>query len=318
MSTVNVKWQISDEAWNKEFIETGERPEKQRKFFVDLTEQPPFVREALIGAADGGWRDINMNTIRRFSPEKYNRNSGYLELGGTHIYHDEQPGIEMILAHLDAQNAEREKAAAYLAQVEADEQAERERMEQAYAEYLPAVQALIDAEDLDALWKLPLGSGIPGPVYTFNPGGNRSSLRDLASEARAEITKRHAHAEKDRWIKEHGSDHLKRAWNREHNCQRLYVIERAAKEAPEFVVDFDDEAKWKDRSTPTVAALDLADAMDKRDIGTTEIVWLTSRAQDRVPSDDEYERQCYEGDELPAEAVVVTGYLGKYDLVRIV
>lgn len=119
-------------------------------------------------------------------------------------------------------------------------------------------------------------------------------------------------AVKSAWINEHGSDHLRRAFARGHDCQRPYVIERAAKEAPGYVVDFENSAEWKARSYPSVAALDEVDGLEKSEppLGDTEIVWLTSAAKASRDDDDLYG---YE----PCEAIVIRNYLGKYILVKV-
>jgi len=124
-------------------------------------------------------------------------------------------------------------------------------------------------------------------------------------------------AEKQAWVAAHGSDYLKRACGGGYDCARLYVTERAAQEAPGYVVDFDDVAEWKGRSCPSLAALDLEADARKRGVGETQIVWLTSPVRAKRPHEDEdyYE---YEDDFEPCEAVAIRKYLGKYDLVRLV
>lgn len=121
-------------------------------------------------------------------------------------------------------------------------------------------------------------------------------------EAAREAEKTRRVAERTAWILQHGSSRLKKCVEQDYNCQRLYVVERAAVEFPGYVVDFDDKAAWKERSGPSEAALDEA----KRVGGA--IVWVTrfssSDDPDRYDEDDEY------------EAVVVRQYLGKYDLVK--
>lgn len=117
------------------------------------------------------------------------------------------------------------------------------------------------------------------------------------------------------WVAAHGSDHLRRACARGHDCQRLYVMERAALELPGYTVDFEDNAAWKARSCPSKAALDEAERVEMLDLRPADeievrIVWLTAPAQDER-DEDGY------GDEFEAcEAVVVRDYLGKYNLVR--
>ncbi len=130
-------------------------------------------------------------------------------------------------------------------------------------------------------------------------------LANIEREAQQREKAAAAEEEKRRWADAHGSDHLKRALDRGHNSQRLYVTERAALEAPGFAVDFSDNAKWRSRATPSVAALDAADAADKLDVGAAKIVWLTSPVYE--VADDEW---------VPREAIVIEDYLGKYYLVQ--
>lgn len=117
---------------------------------------------------------------------------------------------------------------------------------------------------------------------------------------------------KMRWVNEHGSAHLRRACARGHDCQRMYVLERARAEAPGYTVDFEDAAEWKGRACPSVAALDEAERVEALGLGLgeVEIVWLTSAAQEKRDDDGFYD------DFQPGEAVVIGSYLGKYDLVR--
>jgi hypothetical protein len=121
------------------------------------------------------------------------------------------------------------------------------------------------------------------------------------------------------WVTAHGSAHLKRAVGEGYDCQRLYVLERAAIEAPGFVVDFYGGAEWKERSCPSELALDACDAArelapDRVNRGEPFVAWLTS-APRPVKVEEEYG---YEEPFTPCEAVVLRDYLGKYDLVRVV
>ncbi len=132
-------------------------------------------------------------------------------------------------------------------------------------------------------------------------------VRCDAEKAEQAAAKAKAHAEKAAWIEAHGSDHLKLAWQREYDCQRLYVTERAALEFPDFTVDVDDTANWDDRTCPSPEALAEEVALSESH-PDTEIctVWLTCP----VGGMDEY-------DEFPTrEAIVVSGFLGEYDLVK--
>jgi hypothetical protein len=130
--------------------------------------------------------------------------------------------------------------------------------------------------------------------------------REAEETARAEVE-----AAKAAWINTHGSDHLRRAFAREHNCQRMYVLERARQEALGYTVDFEGNAEWKARACPSEAALDEAARIEALGLGEVRIVWLTSPARaERLEYYDD------PGEFEPCEAVVVRDYLGKYDLVR--
>lgn len=111
-------------------------------------------------------------------------------------------------------------------------------------------------------------------------------------------------AERAAWAAEHGSSRLRKCVEQGYDCQRLYVVERAAIEHPGYTVDFDDKAAWRSRSAPSEAALDEA----KRVGG--EVVWLT-----RSPAPDGIDQDLYDEDE-ECEAVAIRGYLGKYDLLK--
>ncbi len=145
----------------------------------------------------------------------------------------------------------------------------------------------------------------------------RAKARKLAHNA--ETSKKRAEARRFRdamnvWIAAKGNPDLKRAHERGYKISSLYVRERAALEFPGFMVDTTDEAEWGERTNPTAQALDLEEQTIKRvqelgDDYSVRIVWLTAPPK-------EYWRQ----DSLFAEreAVVVLGWLARYDLVSFV
>lgn len=126
-----------------------------------------------------------------------------------------------------------------------------------------------------------------------------------AEAERAAVEKAARAAEKSAWITEHGSDFLRQAFTAGYDCQRRYVTERAALEFPGYAVDFDDRAEWRERSCPSEKG--LAEALAA---GGT-VVWLTRHP--RHPADDGYGE-----DDTEYEAVAIRGFLGKYDLVKVI
>lgn len=123
-----------------------------------------------------------------------------------------------------------------------------------------------------------------------------------AQRQAAEAEKARRLAERAAWAQAHGSPRLRKCVEAGYDCQRLYVLERAAAEHPGYVVDFDDSASWKDRAGPSEAALDEAARVGG------QVVWLTGLPlDDGAPDDYQDER----------EAVVIRAYLGKYDLIKL-
>lgn len=132
-----------------------------------------------------------------------------------------------------------------------------------------------------------------------------------AEQAKRKAAKRERlEKEKLAWISEYGSDYLQRAVKLGYNCQRQYVTERAAKEFPGYALDFNNNATWKDRACPSMAALEEVERLIRQGYDA-EVVWLTEPIQESEYSDDD-DYCCFE----PCETIVVRNYLGKYDLVK--
>lgn len=133
------------------------------------------------------------------------------------------------------------------------------------------------------------------------------SRSDEIVKARELAAKEAIKADRLAWIKNHGSDHLKKAIAAGYNCQRKYVEERSAFEFTEFDLDFDDQLQHRSRSCPSLDALAWLDRFPQG-----RIVWVEAR-HDRSDDDEDYEDELnYEGE----EAIVIENYLGKYDLVK--
>lgn len=136
--------------------------------------------------------------------------------------------------------------------------------------------------------------------------------KNKAAEETIEKAIKALHAQdKIDWIALCGSDHLKRATALGYNCQRYYVLERAEHELPGFTVDFNGYACWKERSCPGETALTEVERL----IGqghNARVVWLTE-----PPYKQSDEEHYAEGPFEPCEAIVISDYLGKYQLVQL-
>jgi len=66
--------------------------------------------------------------------------------------------------------------------------------------------------------------------------------------------------EKERWINEHGSAHLKKAYKMGYSCRWLYSCERAARELPGFE-PADGDYYWGQADSPSEVALNEAERL---------------------------------------------------------
>jgi len=82
---------------------------------------------------------------------------------------------------------------------------------------------------------------------------------------RKEAKKQAEEREKAEWIQAHGSQHLREAFTRGYDCQRLYILERVAQELPGYeVYQFDGRDEWElyKRSCPSPEALEEVKRME--------------------------------------------------------
>lgn len=327
MQDVNVvfEFDLSKEARNRELIATGQRGDMTRRVSVPFSSLNPEQRS--LALANGN--DTNQNVFvvlrevqLRDTPNGSGQDNGHWR-SEKRVVLDEMPTLEelwAILARLVAGNKEAHEVAAARAQAVRNEVAAARARDLKVYHYLHTRlyhprHGLIPTGNLDALEKV---SWSDLTDRDFRPNANeeaglewqpgpRGRIHDLVSSAINQIVKDRAEAEKDRWIKAHGSNRLRRAWEAGHDCQRGYVAERAALEAPGWTVDFGDDLRTKDRTYPTAKALDLLDRAkplaDKLGV-KVGIEWLSSY---RPGDDDNYWQEPHEDEEQ--EVLVMRWYL---------
>lgn len=324
---VKLHYRVTEAYQQTHLISTGERYPSNPTLEVELTELTPAQREIIVSCGLDSGNAVSIPVIITGVELK-----GYDAPKFTTVYEngvkfDEPPTVEQWLALADERLRIREKFQpildAAIAEKKAKEQAKKDRIATLYAEYkelqdkwLPRIKDMTEDEA-----NQPLPENIRAIEVELASLGESSIWNKLSAEKTSrwerlhdERIKAEAEASKRTWIEAHGSDQLRRGYSREHTCTRLYVIERAAMEAPDFTVDFYDGAEWKDRSCPSVVALNEAEAAEKLNIGDVQIVWLTEPAKNIKHTGDEY--GYYDNPFQACEAVVIRRYLGKYDLVK--
>jgi hypothetical protein len=320
---LHVTFLLSEASRQRQFVATGQLPEREQKLELDMAAATPEQRQAVITVCGA---DL------RLEIGKWDR---YIILDDPTLHLepvelDAIPDLEAVIAHGQRMQAEKQAA-----QVEYD----ADRRQVCEADLAKKIQALRDClarrviggiYDTE-LWRYDLAEH--GKRLQIDRSGYdavRADYDAMAAIRKAEIETEHqadearkrsaaeqVAAARQAWIDEHGSEHLRRAVAAGYDCTRKYLIERAELEYPGYMCDFENAAKWRSRSCPNLEALDEQSALLAAHPGiSVDIVWLTSPARDqKLAMRDDCEEE--ENEFEPREAIVVTdpAYDGK-DLVK--
>lgn len=336
---LKIEWKASNTLQRQEVVETGIRTDSDRSILIDMTTLSREEREAVLSVATyDSWYEtgkrvagyvIKITRTLAIETPDYKQDDASRWYSGKDLEFDHTPTLaeacqigaaKVAVVARGQTEAKRFEDAKKAEEAEKDkaERAEFARLKAIYLELEPQVKALVASDDLAALeaWKWPQGYHPCFPQYhpfeydyRFGDFSRRDSLSKLISERKDAIKKAQAEAERADWIEAHGSDHLKRACDAGHDCDRLYWKERAALEYPGFVLDYEKHADWKSRSCPTISALDRRDEILAAHPGVkATIVWLTDEPRATKDYDyyNEFERR---------EAIVVDDPTYKHNLV---
>jgi len=255
---VSVRWNASDSLLREELVREGVGNPQKRCFSLDVGTMTPVERQAVLALAGMSLNykgvacleDIDLSQRYAVLPEKDYLGHWY-ERADVRL--DHQPDLAVVLT-LGAELKRLKDAALALQESKEAEAREAKRvLEVAVDCERAAIEALEAAGDVAALntWQ---------PTLAVREEASHYGLYERSHKAWAGLQAKEAAAEKACWIAAHGSAHLRRAVGGRFDCQRLYALERAAIEAPGFVMDFYNGAAWRERSCPTVAALDACGA----------------------------------------------------------
>lgn len=307
MSIVNAEWALSKKAALELFAQTGVRPDIVNIKLVDLDTLSVEQRRVLLQQA------YNPGTEKLSKIDIHGQKSGFttypadLSTRDYPIEFDAEPTIEQIveaLTRLSIIAAERKIEASRKAE------AERVRFEKQKADEARVkadLKAMENAIDLEGAKAYALPSDDPR-LKSYKDG----SIRSIAGKLND--------IEKERWIVAHGSTHLKRAFTAGYDCQRLYVVERGALEAPGWIVDYNGTGRESSRACPSMAAMEIEEAAISlaQQIGTStpSVAWLTEPPtnQPKGARNDDWDEEVFE----ECEVVRMKGYLGMYELYKIV
>lgn len=313
---MRLRLRLSDASRKAALVERGEEIEREHTLDVPLADLSVKARAVLADLSQTRDRDAHQMSVGE--PYAVLPPPG----GGKQYEVDALPQTpaewESLLVGYAAAQAEYQRQA-----TAATEQSDREYREKVTAiaqAYLAGDTACVGPEEKRLMPKFRLNYSDlallpPDTADAIRAEDARRVAKQRGAEAEREERKaaerEAAEQERTDWIAAHGSDHLRAASDAGYDCKRLYVTERAALEHPGYVVDFDDNAQWRDRSCPSPDALaeELRVTPMLAQGETVEVVWLITPPHSRVDDeDDEDWEQC--------EAVVIQEFLGDYDLVR--
>jgi hypothetical protein len=305
---LTVNYRVSSDVMKKEIIETGKAKDPTRTAFFELEPMTPETRQKLfdVGALElSSWGSfqamIDIKSIPKWEPGQ-REESEQIRLDG-------EPTIEQVIEIMKKKKSAMDEIRSNKEMIREIEQALKEELQSIFLEESTKIREM--AEDYEALNTYKLPKKIT-QVDTHESRDYTKELLKQRSDAIKELTAEKNERERREWSEHHGSEHLKKSLLEGFDCKKLYVIERAALEAPDFEVDYYDAAKFDYISCPTWAALTAKDEAEALGLGLPMIVKLT-----RPP--DSSDNSDYPDDlDEPETAIMIERYLDEYNIFKVV
>lgn len=331
MSVVKISYKLSEKARNAEGVAAGKMPnwiQTVEVEFADFTENQRAELLKFWRFDHRGWMEIDLSNpaTSKAQPSTLDaRLKAKSWLRTETVKFDQIMSTEMVLSTLFAQIDRRAELLKQIAPKVAEAEAEAEALAAEKARLKAEAEAVLEkaasiADDESALRDL-LFTQTPQEVreFRFDIAGNWNDRQMVSvfinrylkrfDEARKEAKEKAEAEEKATWIEEHGSERLKLAARRGHETGRLYVIERAAQQFPDWTVDFQGKAQWSDRTNPPLGELKNAEEAERQTGKNVDLVWLTAPPVEHPrPSDDYW----YEPEPFEQRPALVLKWFGKY------
>lgn len=326
--TFEIKYRLSEKYIESQVVETGERPEEKQTLQLKASELSEEARKKLVEASrdcssSSGKADYRLSldlpnlkvTSKRVGRKKpggisnvrledWPSLSDGIGLGTSdHYYLDEPLDASSVTGTIDAWK-EREE------EIREDY---HEKMEETLDRLIDLQREnLGEVGENRSVSPLILRAKVVNQFEGYEGYEELVRLRDEAEKTREKIEERQEQRkqkrkeekrrkkerfeeEKREWAEAHGSRRFRKGIEEGYDCTRLYFQERVDVEYPDgFYVDFDKEAEYEERTSPSMEALKLADEVDG------EVVWLTQPGSVDPETDRGYGFE-------PKEAVVAKG-----------
>lgn len=272
---VKIIWEASQKLRDQEFIETGKVTLKRRHIMIDPTTLTPAQREQVVQAAWDRYDCWEIDVSSRLET-KTPTTKGYSETIKENWYNskpitfDKEPSIEeaceVAIPNKKVIEWAEERAEEANSKRKKAEQEEIARQRALFEELWPQIQEALRSQDIEHVkatiraWN---SKGLPeNYVHT-----DYATYYDRLERHLNDLLEEKAEAEKRAWIEQYGSEHLKRAYEAGYDCTKLYFKERASKEYPGGIINYNDDAGLEKMDSPSLAALDLQDKIKREHPG---------------------------------------------------
>lgn len=158
-------------------------------------------------------------------------------------------------------------------------------------------------------------------IENINRIKKEEELRKEKEEYNRQLDESHEKLQINLWIKNNGSIYLKNAYKYKCNIERIYAMERAAKEYPDYVLDYNKCASWEEDVLPSPSLLKELKTFKSNRLksfvgkiitppdnifkGYEEFDWIKFNKREEL-------------DYLVGEnTIITTNYLGKYTLIKV-
>lgn len=283
---MRIEYRVKREVREQQYIETGKMPDERQVYTLDDAKLTPEFRAFWLKNNGGGTLQVRSNSLTGYKSAWF----------APFVATNDEEAVNLLSEWRD----EREAA----------DVAWQEKVEAALRQAIDGLRAKLENDDLMSPAVYLEWAGLPGydEAKSLQRAIERKHTEAQAeAEAQAKAERERLEADKAAWIEAHGSEKLQAKFAAGYDCQRPYVIQRAAQEYPGYVVDWHDTASYKPRYCPSDAGFEEAQRVGGR------VVWLIEPPSVKKAEADEYPEEFEE-----CEAVLVENYLGQYILVKYV
>lgn len=317
MSTIKVRYLLSEKAQKRVLIETGNTPKKEQVVRFDLQELPRSSREDLVEISDDlNSANLSLQYTKLSHHKPYNLEAEENWLAFSSIEFDLVMSPQEVLAEAAAYSARLKRLLAE-ARPRVDAELARKEAQQAKKARLSTEaeaifeKALSLADDEEALRKIQ--DSLPDEVaeFRFSLNGRMGCVKDILfgefispfNKAREEAKRAKEQEEQALWIEAHGSERLRMAVRNGFSAESIFASEYSSEKYPGWTLDLQNTATLGVREDPSLKELKELEAARKEfpelKVDLVKLVYF-------------FGEDC-----CPCPALVARQFLGRHNLIKV-